>query len=127
MRKNVLDIVESYMNGNKNSYFLSADLGYGALENIEKRYKSRFVNTGISEANTILFATGLALQGNIVFIYSIGNFISLRIIEYLRNGPLYHDLKIIIIAVGAGFSYGQLGFYSPSYRRHFHYESIAKY
>jgi transketolase len=110
MRKKVLEFIENYMDHNEKTFFLTADLGYGAIENIEKKFKRRFINTGISEANTILVATGLALEGNLVFVYSIGNFISLRIVEYLRNGPLYHNLKIIIIALGAGFSYGQLGF-----------------
>ncbi len=110
MRKEVLDLIEAHLKNNSDAMFITADLGYGAIEKIRDKYPKQFINSGISEANTILIATGLALNGHEVIVYSIGNFITLRILEFLRNGPLYHELKIIIIAIGAGFSYGQLGF-----------------
>ena len=54
-------------------------------------------------------ATGLALEGNIVFIYSIANFPTLRCLEQIRNDACYHNANVKIVSVGGGFSYGPLG------------------
>ena len=110
MRAEVISLVENYLRENSNAFFMTADLGYGALESIQLNYPLQFINAGISEANMILTATGLALSGNKVIVYSIGNFITLRVIEHIRNSICYHEADVMIIAIGAGFSYGQLGF-----------------
>ena len=54
-------------------------------------------------------ASGLALEGWTVFTYSIGNFVSLRCLEQLRNGASYHKLNVNPVSIGAGFTYGELG------------------
>jgi transketolase len=54
-------------------------------------------------------ATGLALEGRIVFTYSIGNFPTLRCLEQIRNDACYHDANVKIVCIGGGFSYGSLG------------------
>ena len=54
-------------------------------------------------------AAGLALEGKIVFAYSIANFPTMRSFEQIRNDVCYHDLNVNIVSVGAGFSYGSLG------------------
>lgn len=54
-------------------------------------------------------AAGMALCGNIVFTYSIGNFATLRCVEQIRNDVCYHHANVKIIASAGGFSYGQLG------------------
>ena len=55
-------------------------------------------------------ATGLALEGRIVFTYSIANFPTLRCLEQIRNDAVYHDADVKVVAIGGGFSYGTLGF-----------------
>jgi len=54
-------------------------------------------------------ATGLALEGRIVFTYSIANFPTLRCLEQIRNDAAYHDANVKVVAIGGGFSYGSLG------------------
>ena len=54
-------------------------------------------------------ASGLSTEGKIVFVYSIGNFPTLRCLEQIRNDASYHGLNVNIICMGAGFSYGALG------------------
>jgi transketolase len=54
-------------------------------------------------------ATGLALEGRIVFTYSIGNFPILRCLEQIRNDAAYHNANVKVVSVGGGFSYGALG------------------
>src|SRR5690606_9477886 len=52
---------------------------------------------------------GMALEGHIVFTYSIGNFPTLRCLEMIRNDAAYHGANVKVVSVGGGFSYGPLG------------------
>ena len=55
-------------------------------------------------------AAGLASEGFHVIVYSIGNFTTLRCLEQIRNDICAHELPVTLVAIGAGFSYGNLGF-----------------
>ena len=96
-------------NNNKDVVLITGDLGFGLFENFSEKFPSQFVNIGIAEQNMIGVSTGLALEGKVVFVYSIGNFPTLRCLEQIRNDACYHNLNINIICMGAGFSYGALG------------------
>jgi len=96
-------------NNNKDVVLITGDLGFGLFEDFSEKFPSQFVNIGIAEQNMIGVSTGLALEGKIVFVYSIGNFPTLRCLEQIRNDACYHNLNINIICMGAGFSYGALG------------------
>ena len=52
----------------------------------------------------------MALEGYHVFVYSIGNFPTFRCSEQIRNDVDYHNLPVTIVNVGAGLSYGNLGY-----------------
>ena len=90
-------------------FLIIGDLGYGVLTDFAKKFPSQFLNVGVAEQNMIGVATGLALEGRIVFIYSIGNFPTLRCLEQIRNDACYHDANVKIVSMGGGFSYGALG------------------
>ncbi len=92
-----------------NIMLLTGDLGYGVFEEFEKKYPKQYLNVGVAEQNMMGIAAGLALEGKIIFTYSIGNFPTLRCLEQIRNDACYHNLNINIICMGAGFSYGALG------------------
>lgn len=55
-------------------------------------------------------ATGLASQGHTVFVYSIASFRRLQDLEQIRNDVAYHRVPMVIVSVGAGLSYGTLGY-----------------
>jgi transketolase len=88
---------------------LTGDLGYQVLEPFADRFPDRFFNVGVAEQNMLGLATGLAEGGFIPFVYSIATFAVLRPIEFIRNGPLLHDLPVRIVGVGGGFDYGMNG------------------
>ncbi len=90
-------------------FLITADLGFGVLDKFEKRFPRQFLNVGVAEQNMTGVATGLALEGRVVFTYSIANFPTLRCLEQIRNDAAYHDANVKIVAVGGGFSYGALG------------------
>ena len=88
---------------------ITGDLGFGVLTDFADRFPDQFINAGVAEQNMTGLAAGLALEGHKVFTYSIANFTTLRCLEQLRNDVCYHDADVTAVAVGGGFSYGQLG------------------
>jgi transketolase len=90
-------------------FLITGDLGFAVLDNYSRTFPDQFLNAGVAEQNMTGLATGLALDGRIVFTYSIGNFPTLRALEQIRNDAAYHDANVNVVAVGGGFSYGALG------------------
>jgi transketolase len=95
---------------NPNLWLLCGDLGYSVLEHFATRFPARYLNVGVAEQNLAGIAAGLALTGKTVFIYSIGNFPTLRCLEQLRNDVCYHGADVKVVSVGAGFAYGSQGY-----------------
>lgn len=93
----------------KNVYIVTGDLGFGVLKPFWDELPGQIINAGIAEQNMTSVAAGLAMQGKIVYTYSIGNFPTLRCIEQIRNDCAYHSANVKIVCVGGGFVYGSLG------------------
>lgn len=64
---------------------------------------------GISEANMIGVAAGLALWDMKPYVYSIVPFATMRCFEQIRNDICYQNVDVKIIGIGAGLAYGALG------------------
>lgn len=94
---------------NERIFLLVGDLGYNVVEPFAKAYPERFINVGICEQNMAGIAAGLAMNGWIVYCYSIGNFPTLRCIEQIRNDIVYYQSNVRIVSVGAGYAYGSQG------------------
>jgi transketolase len=88
---------------------LTGDLGFLVLEPFRDRFPGRFFNVGVAEQNMVGLATGLAESGFVPFVYSIATFASLRPFEFIRNGPVHHNLPVRIVGVGGGYDYGMAG------------------
>lgn len=109
MRNHVITKLVELAKEDPRIMLITADLGYNVVEKFKERYPDRFINAGIAEQNMTSVAAGLALEGNMVFTYSIGNFPTLRCMEQIRNDVCYHNANVKILAVGGGFAYGDLG------------------
>ncbi len=90
-------------------FLITGDLGFGVLDDFAKRFPKQFLNAGVAEQNMTMLATGLAMEGRIVYTYSIGNFPTLRPLEFIRNDACYHKANVKVVCIGGGFSYGALG------------------
>lgn len=88
---------------------ITGDLGFHVLDEYRRRFPDQFMNAGVAEQNMTGVATGLALEGYIVYTYSIANFVFMRCLEQIRNDASYHSCNVNVVAVGGGFSYGALG------------------
>jgi transketolase len=119
MRNAIISEIYKQMKENKDIYFLTGDLGYCVLEPIENDFPDRFINVGIAEQNMIGMASGLALSGKKVYVYSIIPFLTMRCFEQIRNDICYHDADVTLLGVGSGLSYGILS------STHFALEDVA--
>ena len=90
-------------------HLLTGDLGFSLLEPFIEKFPSRYINMGIAEQSMIGVATGMALSGKIVFVYSIANFPTFRCLEQIRNDMCYHNVNVNIVMGGGGLAYGALG------------------
>lgn len=93
----------------KDIYFLSADFGAPALDDLREKFPQNFVHCGISEQAMLDIATGLALDNKKVFVYAMAPFLSLRAIEQIKCGPGLMNLPISIISTGIGLGYADAG------------------
>ena len=109
MRQAFIDALCAMATADDRVVLLTGDLGYMALEPFRERFPGRFFNAGIAEQNMIGVATGLAEAGLRPYAYSIAPFASLRPFEFIRNGPVAHQLPVRIVGMGMGFEYGHGG------------------
>ena len=111
------DIRDSFFSGiynvmkeDNNSVILTADHGAFYLTKISQDFPDRYINVGISEQNMVNVASGLALNGKSVYIYSINNFMILRALEQININLCAMNLNVNIVGTGAGFTYSTDGF-----------------
>ena len=89
--------------------FLTGDLGFMALEPLQKAMGPRFINAGVAEQNMMSVAAGLARQNLEVWVYSIAPFCYARPFEQIRNDISFHNLPVKLIGNGGGYGYGVMG------------------
>ncbi len=109
MRKEFCNKIEELAIANQKILFLTGDLGFMALESIQKSIGNRFINTGVSEQNMVSMAASLSSQGFTVFCYSIAPFVVFRPAEQIRLDVCLHNMDVKIIGNGGGYGYGIMG------------------
>ena len=109
MRTSFIDQLIKEARQNEKIFLLVGDLGFSVVEPFAEEFPDRYINVGISEQNMAGIAGGLAMNGWIVYCYSIGNFPTLRCIEQIRNDIVYYHSNVRIVSVGAGYAYGSQG------------------
>jgi len=113
MRDAFIERVYERMKKNNRLFFLTGDFGAPSLDKLRKEFRDRFINVGIAEQNLINIATGLALEGYIVYAYGISSFLTMRAYEQIRSNlsisSQIKPLNVNLIGVGAGLSYDMSG------------------
>src|ERR1700752_1722071 len=110
MRTTFIESLSQLAGANPGILLLCGYLGDSVLEPFAAKFPDRYLNMGVAEQNMAGVAAGIALSGKTVFIYSIGNFPTLRCLEQLRNDVCYHGADVKVVAVGAGYAYGSQGY-----------------
>ncbi|OIN58353.1 transketolase family protein [Arsenicibacter rosenii] len=109
MRKEFSAAMERLAREDEKIVFITGDLGYSALENLQTTMGPRFINAGVAEQNMVGVAAGMAYKGYKVFVYSIAPFAVYRCLEQFRNDVCLHNMPVFIVGNGGGYGYGIMG------------------
>ena len=74
-----------------------------------KKYPKKFINVGVAESSMISMCAGLAMRGLKPFAYTIASFSIFRPFEMVRIDVGYQNLPVVIVGMGAGTVYNNLG------------------
>lgn len=109
MRKKALDVVYQLAKQDKRVFFVGSDLGTGTLDNFKKEMPERFLMEGISEANIMGLAAGLAMEGKIPYVHTIATFLTRRCFEQVVLDACLHNVNVRLLSSGGGLVYAPLG------------------
>lgn len=110
MRKRWLSALHNLAVDNLDIVFIGSDLSADpALINFQNAIGNRFLMEGISEANIIGMASGLAQSGFIVYVNTIATFITRRCFEQNVIDLGLSNANVRLIGGGGGLVYAPLG------------------
>jgi transketolase len=109
MRKTCLDTVYELAKRDPRVFFVGSDLGVGTLSRFRDEMPGRFLMEGVSEANIIGLAAGLAMEGKIPYVHTIATFLTRRCFEQIVLDVGLHDVNVRLIGAGGGLVYAPLG------------------
>lgn len=109
MRRAFVDSIQEVAAKNDRVVLLIGDIGAYLLRDFKKAFPNRLLNMGISEANMMSTAVGLAMNDWIPFVYTITPFVTARCYDQIRVDVCYQNSNVKIIGVGSGISYSTAG------------------
>jgi transketolase len=105
MRRTFFKELHRNMSHNDKILSLTGDLGYGGFDKIISDYPDRFLNCQAAEFSMMGVACGLALEGKIPVVYSIGTFLIYRPFEIIRTYINYENIPVKLICSGRDKDY----------------------
>lgn len=109
MRTAYLDTLYELAKMDQRVYALISDNGAIVYDKYRRDLPGQYLNLGISEANMVGVAAGMASCGKIPFAYTIGAFLAYRAFEFIRNDVCLQNQNVKIVGTGAGEVYSALG------------------
>lgn len=109
MRQTCVNMVYELAKRDDRVVFIGSDLSPGLLAGMKRDYPDRWYMEGVSEANVIGMAAGMALEGYLPYVNTIATFITRRCYEQVAIDLCLHDLPVRLIGNGGGFVYAPLG------------------
>ena len=109
MRRTCIDMVHELAKRDPRVVFVGSDLSPGLLADMQAEFPQRHYMEGVSEANVIGMAAGLAMDGYLPYVNTIATFITRRCYEQVAVDLCLHDLPVRLIGNGGGLVYAPLG------------------
>lgn len=109
MRTAYLETLYELAQRDSQVYALISDNGAIVYDSFRAEFPGQYLNLGISEANMLGVAAGMASCGKIPFAYTIGAFLAYRAYEFIRNDICIQNQNVKLVGTGAGTVYSALG------------------
>ena len=109
MRREFAKKLYDAMKKDERIFLITADLGYGVLNDIRQDFTKRAINIGSSEMLMVGTAIGLAQSGYIPICYSITPFLLYRPFELIRNYLNYDNVNVKLVGSGRDDDYAHDG------------------
>lgn len=109
MRNKYKDVIYRLMRENSQIITILVDSGTDEYDLVRRDMPDRIIECGISEANAIGVAAGVASCGKIPIVYGMGAFLAYRAFEFIRNDICVQNRNVKIVGSGAGIGYNNLG------------------
>ena len=119
MRRKCLDMVYEMAKKDDRIFFIGSDLGFETLKEFREAIPERFIMEGINESHAVGMASGLAMEGKIVYVNTIATFLTRRCFEQVVLDMCMHKINVRLIGNGGGLVYAPLG------STHLAFEDIA--
>ena len=109
MRRDFAKKLYDAMEKDNRIFLITADLGYGVLDDIRRDFPKRAINIGSSEMLMVGIAVGLAQSGYVPVCYSITPFLLYRPFELIRNYMNYEKANVKLVGSGRDDDYAHDG------------------
>lgn len=109
MRQTCVNMVYKLAKRDPRIVFIGSDLSPGLLAEMKAEMPERYYMEGVTEANVIGMAAGMALDGYMPFVNTIATFITRRCYEQVALDLCLHKLPVRLIGNGGGLVYAPLG------------------
>ena len=109
MRQACLRMVYELAKQDDRIFFIGSDLGVGTLSEFKDEMPDRFFMEGIAEANLVGMASGMAMEGKILYVNTIATFLTRRCFEQIVLDMCLHNVNVRLIGNGGGLVYAPLG------------------
>ena len=109
MRAACLQMVYELAKKDPRVFFIGSDLGTGTLDAFKREMPERFFMEGVSEANLIGLAAGLALDGKIPYVNTIATFLTRRCFEQIVLDACLHNVNVRLLGIGHRSNYRRYG------------------
>ena len=105
MRNTFAQLLNKEMDVNKKIRLITADLGYGILDQVRMYHPKEFYNVGAAEQLMVGAAVGMAQEGLIPVCYSMSSFVLYRPFEILRNYLNHEGTNVKLVGSGRDKDY----------------------
>jgi transketolase len=109
MRQTCVNMVYELAKRDSRVVYIGSDLSPGLLAPMKREMPERHYMEGVTEANVIGMAAGMAMDGRMPFVHTIATFITRRCYEQVALDLCLHKLPVRLIANGGGLVYAPLG------------------
>jgi transketolase len=109
MRQTAINHIYELAKRDPRVVFIGSDLSPGLLKQMKEEMPDRFFMEGVSEANVVGMAAGLAMDGYIPYVNTIATFLTRRCFDQLAIDVCHENLPVRLIANGGGVVYAPLG------------------